>query len=30
MEKAFAKLNAHLRKAAERTIHSLWGAIGRI
>jgi len=30
IEKAFSKLKAHLRKAAERTIHSLWNAIGRI
>ena len=30
IEQAFAKLKAHLRKAAERTIHGLWGAIGRI
>lgn len=30
IEKAFSKLKAHLRKAAERTIHSLWDAIGRI
>ena len=27
---AFSKLKAHLRKAAERTIHGLWTAIGRI
>jgi hypothetical protein len=27
---AFSKLKAHLRKAAERTIHGLWDAIGRI
>ncbi len=26
----FSKLKAHLRKAAERTIHALWDAIGRI
>ncbi len=30
IEKAFSKLKAHLRKAAERTIHGLWEAIGRI
>ena len=30
IEKAFSKLKAHLRKAAERTIHGLWNAIGRI
>jgi transposase len=30
IEQAFAKLKAHLRKAAERTIHGLWNAIGRI
>ena len=30
IEQAFAKLKAHLRKAAERTIHGLWDAIGRI
>lgn len=30
IEQAFAKLKAHLRKAAERTIHALWSAIGRI
>ena len=30
IEKAFSKLKAHLRKAAERTIHGLWAAIGRI
>ena len=30
IEMAFSKLKAHLRKAAERTIHGLWGAIGRI
>ena len=30
IEKAFSKLKAHLRKAAERTIHSLWDAIARI
>ena len=27
---AFSKLTAHLRKAAERIIHGLWNAIGRI
>jgi transposase len=30
IEQAFAKLKAHLRKAAERTVHGLWSAIGRI
>jgi transposase len=30
IEKAFSKLKAHLRKAAERTIHGLWDAIGRV
>ena len=30
IEMAFSKLKAHLRKAAERTIHGLWKAIGRI
>lgn len=30
IEKAFSKLKAHLRKAAERTIHGQWDAIGRI
>ena len=30
VEKAFSKHKAHLRKAAERTIHGLWTAIGRI
>lgn len=30
IEKAFSKLKAHLRKAAERTIHGLWTAIARI
>ena len=30
IEKAFSKLKAHLRKAAERTIHGLWDAIARI
>lgn len=30
IEKAFAKLKAHLRKAAQRTLDGLWSAIGRI
>jgi transposase len=30
IENAFAKLKAHLRKAAERTVDGLWNAIGRI
>jgi transposase len=30
IEQAFSKLKAHLRKAAERAIHGLWNAIGRI
>ena len=30
IENAFSKLKAHLRKAAERTVDSLWAAIGRI
>jgi transposase len=30
IEKAFAKLKAGLRKAAERTIPALWAAVGRI
>ncbi len=30
IEQAFSKLKAHLRKAAELTIHGLWNAIGRI
>lgn len=30
IEQAFSKLNAHVRKAAERTIHGLCTAIGRI
>jgi transposase len=30
IEQAFSKLKAHLRKAAERTIHGLRNAIGRI
>ena len=30
IEQALSKLKAHLRKAAERTIHGLWNAIGRI
>jgi transposase len=29
IEPAFSKLKAHLRKAAERTIHGLWNSIGR-
>ena len=29
IENAFAKLKALLRKAAERTVHGLWNAIGR-
>ena len=29
IEQAFSKLKAHLRKAAERTIHGLWNAISR-
>lgn len=29
IEKAFAKLKAYLRKAAERTVDGLWSAIGR-
>jgi transposase len=29
IEKAFSKLKAHLRKAAERTVEGLWAAIGR-
>ena len=29
IEKAFSKLKAHLRKAAERTVSALWDAIGR-
>jgi transposase len=29
IEQAFSKLKAHLRKAAERTAHGLWSAIGR-
>jgi transposase len=29
IEKAFAKLKAFLRKAAERTVEGLWSAIGR-
>jgi hypothetical protein len=29
IEKAFAKLKALLRKAAERTVDGLWTAIGR-
>ena len=30
IENAFAKLKALLRKAAERTVSGLWGAIGRL
>jgi transposase len=30
IENAFAKLKAHLRRAAERTVDGLWSAIGRI
>jgi transposase len=30
IENAFAKLKAHLRKAAERSVEGLWSAIGRI
>jgi len=30
VEKAFAKLKALLRKAAERTVEGLWRAIGRL
>ena len=30
IEKAFSKLKAHLRKAAERTVRGLWDAIGRL
>lgn len=30
IEKAFSKLKAHLRKAAERTVSGLWDAIGRL
>jgi len=30
IEMAFSKIKAHLRKAAERTVESLWNAIGRI
>ena len=30
IEKAFSKLKAHLRKAAERTVNGLWDAIGRL
>ena len=30
IENAFAKLKALLRKAAERTVNGLWGAIGRL
>ena len=30
IENAFAKLKAHLRKAAERTVDALWSTIGRL
>jgi transposase len=30
IEQAFARLNAMLRKAAERTVEGLWTAIGRL
>lgn len=30
IENAFAKLKAHLRRAAERTVDGLWNAIGRV
>ena len=30
IENAFAKLKAHLRKAAERTVEGLWSAIGQL
>ena len=30
IEKAFSKLKAHLRKAAERTVSGLWTTIGRL
>ena len=30
IEKAFSKLKAHLRKAAERTVSGLWDAISRL
>ena len=30
IEKAFSKLKAMLRKAAERTVDALWNAIGRL
>jgi len=30
IENAFAKLKAHLRKAAERTVDGLWSVIGRL
>ena len=30
IEQFFAKLKAHLRKAAERTVEALWTAIGRL
>ena len=30
IEKAFAKIKAHLRKAAERSVQGLWATIGRV
>ena len=30
IEKAFSKLKAHLRKAAERTVSGLWDRIGKL
>ncbi len=30
IEKAFSKLKAHLRKAAERTVDGLWNMIGAL
>lgn len=30
IEKAFSKLKAHLRKAAERTVPGLWDRIGKL
>jgi transposase len=30
IEQALAKLKAHLRNAAERAVHGLWDAIGRV
>ncbi len=30
IENAFSKIKAHLKKAAERTVPTLWNAIGRI